>query len=123
MSPEHKNFLSLAFTPARLDAEQAAWFLGFHPHDIPVLVAVGLLRPLGKPRPNATKYFAAVELESLRTDPKWLGKATDAIQARWREKNLNRTGGRYGSSRSGPTRNRNPRPSIPAVAGNNPNSN
>ncbi|MCP5521854.1 MAG: hypothetical protein H7A46_09945 [Verrucomicrobiales bacterium] len=100
MSPEHKTFLTLAFTPARLDAEQAAWYLGFHPHDVPTLVATGLLRPLGKPSPNGTKYFATVELESLRADPKWLGKATDAIQSRWRDQNLNRSSGYRGRSRS-----------------------
>jgi len=73
--------------PARLDAEQAAWYLGFQPHDIPVLIAADLLRPLGRPQHNAVKYFAAVELESLRSDSKWLGKATDAVQSRWRRKN------------------------------------
>ncbi|MCZ7636803.1 MAG: hypothetical protein M5U12_12640 [Verrucomicrobia bacterium] len=87
MSPEHKSFLTLAFTPARLDAEQAAWYLGFQPHDIPVLIAAGLLRPLGRPQHNAVKYFATVELSALRDDPKWLAKATDAVQSRWRRKN------------------------------------
>jgi hypothetical protein len=87
MSPEHKAFLALTLTPARLDAEQAAWYLGFQPHDIPVLIAADLLRPLGRPQHNAVKYFAAVELEALRSDHKWLGKATDAVQSRWRRKN------------------------------------
>jgi hypothetical protein len=87
MHPDHKAFLSLAFTPGRFDSEQTAWFLGFQPHDIPVLIAAGLLRPLGRPRPNSVKYFAAVDLEALRTDPKWLSKATDVVQTQWRRKN------------------------------------
>ncbi len=87
MSPEHKAFLTLTLMPARLEAEQAAWYLGFQPHDIPVLIAADLLRPLGRPQHNAVKYFAAVELEALRSDSKWLGKATDAVQSRWRRKN------------------------------------
>ncbi len=87
MNPDHKAFLTLTSMPARLDAEQAAWYLGFQPHDVPVLIAADLLRPLGRPQHNAVKYFAAVELEALRADSRWLAKATDAVQSRWRRKN------------------------------------
>ena len=87
MSPEHKAFLTLSLMPARLDAEQSAWYLGFQPHDIPVLIAADLLRPLGRPQHNAVKYFATMELEALRSDTKWLARATDAVQGRWRRKN------------------------------------
>jgi hypothetical protein len=34
--------------------------MGFTPHDIPTLVRAGLLKPLGRPTPNAVKYFAAL---------------------------------------------------------------
>ena len=81
MSPEQKEFMSLLLPPARLSQEQAAWYLGFQVHDIPVLVAVGLLKPLGKPVPNGLKYFASVELRRLRDDAKWLARASDAIAA------------------------------------------
>ena len=87
MNPDHKSFLTLTMMPARLDAEQAAWYLGFQPHDIAVLIAANLLSPLGRPQHNAVKYFASVELEALRNDTKWLAKATDAVQGRWRRKN------------------------------------
>jgi len=46
--------------PARLDAEQVAWVLNYQPHDVPVLVAARLLKPLGNPQPNSVKYFAAL---------------------------------------------------------------
>jgi hypothetical protein len=101
MNPEHKAFLTLTLPPARLDAEQAAWYLGFQPHDVPVLIAAGLLRPLGKPQHNAVKYFATVELEALRSDTKWLAKATDAVQARWRRKNRTEPGLNDGVHRLG----------------------
>jgi hypothetical protein len=52
----------------RLNAEQAAFLLGFQSHDIPVLARAKLLEPLGKPVPNAPKYFAAVVLDELRSD-------------------------------------------------------
>ena len=62
MHPEQQKFLSLAVIPARLNPEQASWVLGFQAHDIPVLVACGLLKPLGTPPPNGVKYFAAGDL-------------------------------------------------------------
>ena len=53
-------------------AEEAAWYLGFAAHDIPVLVANGLLKPVGHPADNAVKFFALAALEPLRSDTKWL---------------------------------------------------
>ena len=46
--------------PGRLNTSEVAIVLGFHEHDIAPLVAAKLLLPLGKPAPNAPKYFAAV---------------------------------------------------------------
>ena len=87
MDPEQKQLLSLAVLPARLDVHQAAQFLGFQDHDLATLVRARLLMPLGRPAPNSTKYFAAVELEQLRSDIHWLAKATDTVQSGWRQKN------------------------------------
>ena len=87
MHPEQQKFLSLVLVPARLNLEQAAWLLGFQAHDIPVLVANGLLKPLGTPPPNGVKYFAAGDLELLKADRKWLARATDALHRHWRDKN------------------------------------
>jgi len=49
------EFLSWKVVPARLDANQAAWFLGFEPHEIPRLVTAGLLKPLGHSRPATAR--------------------------------------------------------------------
>ena len=73
--------------PGRLNAVQAARLLGFQTHDIPVLITARLLEPLGKPVPNAPKYFAAVALDVLRSDPAWLDKATKSISRHWRDRN------------------------------------
>ncbi len=73
--------------PARLDARQTASLLGFQAHDIPVLVAAKLLDPLGKPVPNAPKYFATCVLEELRCNPDWLDRASRAVSRHWRAKN------------------------------------
>jgi hypothetical protein len=73
--------------PARVGAEEAAWFLGFAPHDIPVLVSAGLLKPLGHPPACGTKFFATVTLQKLREDLNWLARASDAIVQHWQVKN------------------------------------
>lgn len=85
MDLDLKTLKSIAGLPARLNVEQAAAVLGFQPHDIPILVAAGLLCPLGRRDrgKNTTKYFAWVDIDERRTDAKWLSKATDAVQARW----------------------------------------
>ena len=72
MNPQREQFLNLKATPARLTAEEAAWYLGFGPHEIPILVAKGLLRPLGRPPANGVKYFATATLVELHRDVKWL---------------------------------------------------
>jgi hypothetical protein len=84
---QQTEFLSWKIAPARLNATQTAWFLGFEPHDIPILVAAGLLKPLGHPARNAVKFFATQALEQLRQDEKWLARASDAICEYWRERN------------------------------------
>jgi hypothetical protein len=48
---------------------------------------VGLLKPLGKPAPNAIRFFARPELDQLSNDPKWLDKASAALGRHWRERN------------------------------------
>src|SRR5262245_18441105 len=80
----------VGFSPARLDSAQTARFLGFQEHDIPVLVSIDLLEPLGKPAPNARKYFAAVEIFELAQDRNWLNKATRVLYQHWQDKNANR---------------------------------
>src|SRR6266851_4494133 len=76
--------------PARLNALQAGVILGFPPFDITVLTTKKMLRPLGKPAQNSTKYFAAREIEKLANDIAWLRKATQVMQAHWTAKNGSR---------------------------------
>src|SRR6266480_2460561 len=84
---QQNEFRSWKVLPARLDVCQTAWFLGFKPHDIPVLRAAGLLKPLGRPARNCIKHYATGNLEALRLDEKWLARASDTISSHWREKN------------------------------------
>jgi uracil-DNA glycosylase len=62
--------------PGRVNTSEAALLLGFHEHDIALLVAAKLVVPLGKPAANAPKYFAAVEISERASDPEWLSSAT-----------------------------------------------
>jgi hypothetical protein len=84
---DRKDFLSVIQMPARVGAEEAAWLLGFAPHDIPVLVSAGLLKPLGHPPASGTKFFATSTLLKLRDDLNWLARASDAIVRHWQTKN------------------------------------
>jgi hypothetical protein len=77
--------------PGRLRAKDVGEILGFEEHEIPILVAHRLLTPLGKPSSNAPKYFAAVDVENLRFDAKWLNKATNVVYCYWRDKNARKT--------------------------------
>jgi hypothetical protein len=57
------------------------------PHDIPVLVARGFLKPLGDPNPNCEKFFARVRIEERAADEEWLSRARAALNQYWRMKN------------------------------------
>jgi hypothetical protein len=92
VNSERKDFLTVVrAAPARLDAQETAWCLGFAPHDIPVLVSAGLLKPLGRPPSNGVKYFATVTLAKLRDDAQWLARASDVIVQHWQSKNGRRS--------------------------------
>jgi hypothetical protein len=73
--------------PGRLNTSEAALLLGFQEHDIALLVAAKLLAPLGKPAPNAPKYFAAVQVAERASDCEWLSNATKQLAKHWLRKN------------------------------------
>jgi hypothetical protein len=72
--------------PGRIDVSVAAKVLGVAEHDIPILISEGLLAPLGKPAPNAPKWFAAIQIVRLATDAEWMNRATQRLSAHWRKK-------------------------------------
>jgi len=78
--------------PARLLAGDVAKLLNCSTEDVAILVSAGKLRPLGRPRTNAVKFFSAVELIALLADPDWLDDATKTIGQYWRRKNARRNG-------------------------------
>ena len=78
--------------PARLLAEQVAKLLNCTSEDVAILVSAGKLRAMGRPRPNAVKFFSAVELIALLADREWLDEATKTIGQFWKRKNARRNG-------------------------------
>jgi hypothetical protein len=82
-----ESVLLLRRLPGRLDLEQTSAVLGFCPHEIPILVKAGLLRPLGRPAPNGHKYFCGAEVLELSQNREWLDKATRTVSRCWQEKN------------------------------------
>lgn len=88
---QHRFLALLGQPPARLTVEQAAWVLNCQPHDIPVLVAARLLRPLGSPSPNGTKFFATAEVVEQAKDRAWIAKVTNAVSLHWKHKNARKS--------------------------------
>jgi hypothetical protein len=88
MKEEQQQFLRLVGqAPARLTVEQAAWVLGCQPHDVPILVAARLLKPLGNPAANGIKFFATADVLELLKDRSWLTKVTNTINQHWHRQN------------------------------------
>src|SRR6478736_10071624 len=95
MKEEQHQFLRLmGQPPARMTAEQVAWAINCQPHDVPMLVAARLLKPLGNPPPNSVKFFAASEVLELAKDRAWLAKVTNAINQHWQRKNAAKCNGK-----------------------------
>lgn len=86
MNTEQRQFLSLTRYPARLSAQEAAWYLGIQLHDVRTLVAAKLLKPLGRPSSNAPKVFATAALDELRSDVRWLERASETITDHWKRR-------------------------------------
>jgi hypothetical protein len=93
MKDEQDRFLARVGRPqVRLTVEQAAWILNCQPHDIPILVRARLLRPLGSPPPNGSKYFATDEVLEQAKDRSWLAKITNTVCVHWQKKNARKKG-------------------------------
>ena len=101
MNSAQEQFLNLKTLPARMKVEEVAWYLGFAPHEITILMAEGLLKPLGRPPTTGVKYFSAVALEEMRRDQKWLARASDCVVQYWKERNEKKAAHR-GSSHDAP---------------------
>ncbi len=88
MSEDQHQFLSLlGQLPVRLTVEQAAWVLNCQAHDVPVLIAARLVKPLGNPPPNGIKFFATADVLESAQDRHWLMKVTATINQHWQKKN------------------------------------
>ncbi len=88
MKDDQHRFLSLlGQLPARLTAEQAGWVLNCQSHDIPALISARLLKPLGNPSQNSTKYFATADVLEVSKDRAWLVKISNTISQHWQRQN------------------------------------
>jgi hypothetical protein len=88
MKDDQYRFLSLlGQLPARLNAEQAGFLLNCQAHDVPVLINARLLKPLGNPVQNSSKYFCTADILELTRDRAWLVKVTNTISQHWQHQN------------------------------------
>jgi len=74
-----KEMLQLPRIVGRLDLEDASALLNVQPYEASVLVRLGILRPLGSPKQNSRRWFAAVDILALASDAKALDRCTRAI--------------------------------------------
>jgi hypothetical protein len=100
LNPEEASLLlNCRRLPGRLTTGAAAILLGFSEHDIAPLVKAKLLAPLGKPAPNAPKYFASSKIESLARDEAWQARATQVLAKHWIQRNNRKKHGEADSPR------------------------
>jgi len=84
---EPKQILHVLRLPARLTVDEAAVLLGFHEEAISVLMKAKMMEPLGGHAPGVQRMFAAVEIQRLHNDVKWLSKATRVLREHFRLRN------------------------------------
>ncbi len=65
--------------PARLNVEDVAPLLRTTEEGVYILTALKLLKVLGHPRRNCTKYYARDYILRLTHDENWLSRMTDAL--------------------------------------------
>jgi hypothetical protein len=113
MKDDQHRFLSLlGQLPLRLTAEQAGWVLNCQPHDIPALIHARMLKPLGNPSANGTKYFATADVLETAKDRSWLVKVTNTITQHWQHQNARKKNHSAGLPQNGHAS----RLELPAVA-------
>ena len=88
MNAQEQDLFLCRRLPARLTVDQAALLLGIHPDGIDFLVEIGLLEALGGAPRGVQRLFAAVYIETLGRDLKWLAKATIKIRQNVQQRNL-----------------------------------
>jgi hypothetical protein len=102
MKDDQLRFLTLlGQLPARLTAEQAGWVLNCQPHDIPALIHARLLKPLGNPSQNSTKYFATADILEMTKDRAWLVKVSNTICQHWQKQNARKKDHAFNGERNG----------------------
>jgi hypothetical protein len=88
MKDDQHRFLSLlGQLPARLTSEQAGWVLNCQSDDIPALISSRLLKPLGNPAQNGSKFFCTADVLEQLKDRSWLVKVTNTINQHWQRQN------------------------------------
>lgn len=81
-----KELLQLPRILGRLDIEEVSALLNFQPYETSVLVRLGILKSLGAPKQNSRRWFAAVDVMAVASDPKTLDRFTRAIARHFAEK-------------------------------------
>ena len=82
-----EEFLALTRLPGRLIALELSWLFHCEPEHVPIIVAGGLIKPLGHPAANGVKYFHTAEVLEIAADKKKMAQVSDLLSNTWRERN------------------------------------
>jgi len=85
MNNEQRSFLSLPRFPALISLLEVCWLLGLAEHQGKILVAKGMLVPVGKRRRRKGRMFVSGYVLELAEDREWLNKAKDTLSLYWEE--------------------------------------
>lgn len=88
---KREAILSRRFQPARLNSTETATLLGVSEADLAVLANKKVLVPLGSPSPNATKWWAKEDIESITQNRPLLDRITRTLYSYRRTRNFRAT--------------------------------
>ena len=81
-----KELLQLERILGRLDIDETGALLNFQVYETKVLIRLGFLKPLGSPKQNSHRWFAATDVIAWASDPRFLDRCTRALSRHFEEK-------------------------------------
>jgi hypothetical protein len=103
MSPEQARFLGSERLPALSSVAECGYLLGLAPHEVVILLWLGLLKDCGRRPRNGKILFATVTIQRLGEEPKALARLRTALADYWHNKSVRRKSAqRRGGKLNGP---------------------
>lgn len=88
-----EQYMNARRIPARINARQVAWELKLKPEDLSICGVRRLVPPLNDFAKGVVRYWAAVEILSIKEDRARMIRITREIYLHWRNRGSRRRGG------------------------------